>query len=100
MYKDRSTAVLDVTDIDQKKSKFVNLDELTKNTVQKKGEKDKENANSYVDQSTLVAKVCRSSRITRLPQRYLSALNYILLTNGGGPKCYDEALQEENSSES
>ena len=47
MYKDRSTAVLDVTDIDQKKFKFVNLDELTKNTVQKKDdEEDKENANS------------------------------------------------------
>ena len=87
MYKDRSTAVLDVTDIDQKKSKFVNLDELTKNTVQKKGEKDKENANSYVDQSTLVAKVCRSSRITKPPQRYSPALNNIRLTNGGGPEC-------------
>ena len=36
MYKDRSTVVPDVTNIDQKKSKFVNLDELTKNT-QKKG---------------------------------------------------------------
>ena len=39
MYKDRSTAVLDVTDIDQKKSKFVNLDELIENTVQHKVKK-------------------------------------------------------------
>ena len=46
MYKDRSTVVPDVIDIDQKKSKFVNLDELTKNIVQKKDEEDKENANS------------------------------------------------------
>ena len=29
MYKDRSTVVSDVTKIDQKKSKFGNLDELT-----------------------------------------------------------------------
>ena len=38
--------MLDVTKIDQKKSKFVNLDELTESTVQKKGEDDKENVNS------------------------------------------------------
>ena len=33
MYKNRSTIVLDITEIDQKKSKFVNLDELTESTV-------------------------------------------------------------------
>ena len=46
MYKDRSTIVPDVTEIDQKKFKFVNLDELTKSTVQKMGEEDKENVDS------------------------------------------------------
>ena len=46
MYKDKSTVVLDVTKIDQKKSEFVNLDELTESTVQKKGEEDKKNVNS------------------------------------------------------
>ena len=45
-YNDRSTVVSDVTEIDQKKSEFVNLDELTENTVQKRGEEDKENVNS------------------------------------------------------
>ena len=34
MYKDKSTVVLDVTEIDEKKSEFVNLDELTESTVQ------------------------------------------------------------------
>ena len=52
MYKDRSTVVSDVTKIDQKKSEFVNLDELTKSIVQKEGEEDKENVNSQVDLST------------------------------------------------
>ncbi|RVW85369.1 Retrovirus-related Pol polyprotein from transposon TNT 1-94 [Vitis vinifera] len=61
MYKDRSTVTSDVTEIDQKKSEFVNLDELTESTVQKGGEEDKENVNSQ-------------------------------------PECYDEALQDENSS--
>ena len=46
MYKDRSTIVLDVIEIDQKKSEFVNLDELTESTVQKMGEEDKENVDS------------------------------------------------------
>ena len=49
MYKDRSTVVLDVTEIDQNKSEFVNLDELTKSIVQKIGEEDKENVDSQVD---------------------------------------------------
>ena len=33
MYKDRLTVVSDVIEIDQKKSEFVNLDELTESTV-------------------------------------------------------------------
>ena len=98
MYKDRSTVVSDVAEIDQKKFEFVNLDKLTESTVQKRGEEDKENVNSQVDQSTLVAEIRRSSRNIRPPHRYSPTLNYLLLTNGGEPKCYDEALQDDNSS--
>ena len=49
MYKDMSTVVSDVTEIDQKKSMFVNLDELTESTIKKIGEEDKENVDSQVD---------------------------------------------------
>ena len=42
------------------KSEFVNLDELTEGTVQKRGEEDKENVNSQVDLSTPVVEVRRS----------------------------------------
>ena len=98
MYKDKSTVMSNVTEIDQKKSKFVNLDELTESTVQKMGEEDKENVNSQVDQTTPVAEVRRSSRNIRPPQHYSPALNYLLLTDGGELECYDEALQDENSS--
>ncbi|RVW28808.1 Retrovirus-related Pol polyprotein from transposon TNT 1-94 [Vitis vinifera] len=94
----RSTVVLDVTEIDQKKFQFVNLDELTESTVQKGGEEDKENVNSQVDMSTPVAEVRRSSRNIRPPQRYSPILNCLLLTDGGELECYDEALQDENSS--
>ena len=85
MYKDRSTVVSNVAEIDQKKSEFVNLDKLTESTVQKRGEEDKENVNSQVDQSTHVAEVRRSSRNIRPPHRYLPTLNYLLLTDGGEP---------------
>ena len=39
MYKDRSIVVSDVAKIDQKKSEFINLDELTESTVQKRVKK-------------------------------------------------------------
>ena len=98
MYKDRLTVVSDVAEIDQKKSEFVNLDELTESTVQKRGEEDKENVNSQVDQSTPVAEVGRSSRNIRPPHCYSLTLNYLLLTDGGEPECYDGTLQDDNSS--
>ena len=98
MYKDRSTVVSNITEIDQKKSEFVNLDELTESTVQKRSEEDMENVNSQVDKSTPVAEVWRSSKNIRPPHRYSPTLNYLLLTDGGEPECYDEALQDENSS--
>ena len=71
---------------------------MTESTVQKRGEEDKENVNSQVDQSTPIVEVCRSSRNIRPPQHYSPILNYLLLIDGGKPKCYNEALQDENSS--
>ena len=96
MYNDRSTIVPDVTKIDQKIYEFVNLNEVIENTIQKRGEEDKENVNSLVAQSTPVVEVCRSSKIARPSQCYSPALNYILLTDGGEPKCFDEVLKDEN----
>ena len=97
MYKDRSTVVSDVTEIDKKKSEFVNLNELTEGTVQKMGEEDKENLNSQVDLSTLVAEVRRSVRNIRPLQRYSPTLNFLLI-DGGESEYYDEVLQDKNSS--
>ncbi|RVW78850.1 Retrovirus-related Pol polyprotein from transposon TNT 1-94 [Vitis vinifera] len=39
-----------------------------------------------------------SSKNIRPPQHYSPVLNYLLLTDSGEPECYDEALQDENSS--
>ena len=71
---------------------------MTESTVQKRGEEDKENVNSQVEQSTPRAEVWRSSRNIRPLHRYSPTLNYLLLTDGGEPECYDEALRDENSS--
>ena len=67
MYKDRSIIVSKLTEIDQKKSKSVNFDELTESTVQKRGEEDKENVDSQVDQSIPIAEVRRFSKTIRPP---------------------------------
>ena len=64
----------------------------------KRGEEDKENVDSQVDQSTPVAEVRRYSRTIGPPQRYSPVLNYLLLTDGSEPECYEKALQDENSS--
>ncbi|RVX18554.1 Retrovirus-related Pol polyprotein from transposon TNT 1-94 [Vitis vinifera] len=48
--------------------------------------------------SDFLMRLERSSRNIRPPQRYSPILNYLLLTDCGEPKCYDEALQYENSS--
>ena len=71
---------------------------MIENTIQKKGEEEKENVNLQVNQRTLVAEVHRSSRIIRPLQHYSLSLNYLLVTDAGQPKCYEKALQDENSS--
>ena len=65
---------------------------MIESVIQKKGEEDKENVNSQVDQSTPIAEVRRSFKTIGPSQRYSAALNYLLLNDGGEPECYDEAL--------
>jgi len=40
--------------------------------------------------------VRRSTRISRPPERYSPSLYYLLLTDFGEPKCYEEAMQVES----
>eukprot|EP00253_Pinus_taeda_P025924 PITA_25924 len=44
---------------------------------------------------TLEIGVRRSTRISRPPERYSPSLYYVLLTDSGEPKCYEEAMQVE-----
>jgi hypothetical protein len=41
--------------------------------------------------------VRRSTRISRPPQRYLPSMFHILLTNGGKPETFVEAMKVEDS---
>ena len=34
--------------------------------------------------------------MTKFPRRYFPALQYLLLTDSGEPKCYEKALQVED----
>ncbi|XXG79495.1 hypothetical protein AAC387_Pa09g0546 [Persea americana] len=52
------------------------------------------NENPQVDPQT-PAPVRRSSRTSKPTQRYSPSLFYLLLTDGGEPECYEEALQVE-----
>jgi len=54
----------------------------------KRGEEDKENVNSQVDQNIPVVEVHKSCRITRPPQHYSHTLNYLLLIYGGELEFY------------
>lgn len=97
MYKDRSSAEPDVTEPEPKKSEFVNLDELSESTVQNRDSEDKENADPQVEHGTPTTAVRRSSRNIIPPHRFSPSLFYILLTDGGEPETYDEALRVSNS---
>ncbi|KAF7134515.1 hypothetical protein RHSIM_Rhsim08G0181500 [Rhododendron simsii] len=44
--------------------------------------------------SSPVAAVRRSTRVPNPNPKYLSSLDYLLLTDNGEPSCYDEALQD------
>ena len=58
-----------------------------------------ENVESRVALSTPQTELRRSTRKTKAPERYSSALYYLLLTDSGKPECYEEALQVEAKTE-
>ena len=52
-----------------------------------------------MEQVTPEQMIRRSSRTIRVPDRYSPSLHYLLLTDGGEPKYFGEALQVEDSIE-
>lgn len=50
-----------------------------------------------VMETTVVAKVRRSSRVSRPPQKFYPSTNYLLLIDNGEPLCYHVALQMDDA---
>jgi hypothetical protein len=84
-------------ELELENSKFVNLDEIPENTIKNGDQEVEETTDPHVEQGTPTMAVQRSSRNIRPPQRYSPSLFYILLTDGGEPETYDEALKVKNS---
>ena len=71
-------------------NEYLELDDTSENDVPEVHG----NENPQVDPQT-PAPVRRSSRTPKPTQRYSPSLFYLLLTDGGEPECYEEALQVE-----
>ncbi|XXG64806.1 hypothetical protein AAC387_Pa05g2660 [Persea americana] len=71
-------------------NEYLELDDTSENDVPEVHG----NENPQVDPQT-PALVRRSSRTPKPTQRYSPSLFYLLLTDGGEPECYEEALQVE-----
>jgi hypothetical protein len=68
------------------------LDEITeKETPKERGNQNVQQQEQHVPQ-TLASVFRISIRLSRPPERYFPSLYYLLLTNSGEPKSYEEAM--------
>jgi hypothetical protein len=106
---DRSNAEPMNIESEVEKPEFIKLDGIPKGVAQRRNSEVDEDPEAEQDleveetkeqqtkQKTPTTVVRRSTRITRPPQHFLPSLFHILLTDGGEPETYDEALEVENS---
>ena len=78
-----------------KKPEVIPLKDLPKIEDGNSGTEDQEALEE--SQTTPIVALRRSSRVIRPPQRYSPALHYILLTDRGEPKSFDEAIHDGES---
>ena len=60
-------------------------------------ETDSDGVTSETEGDSPVAEVRRSTRVPKPNPKYLSSLDYLLLTDSGEPECYEEAVQVSES---
>ncbi|VFQ82754.1 unnamed protein product [Cuscuta campestris] len=94
LYKDREQKVPETTkqvgvEVELEKSTPINVEAETQPTP--------EAEEPEVEQVTPEQVLRRSSRISRVPDRYSPSLHYLLLTDEGEPESFDEAIQVEDS---
>jgi len=66
------------------------LDEIKENEVPKVPENQEQQQVSETPTT-----VRRSTKLSRLPERYSPSMYYLLMTDSGEPECYEEAMQVE-----
>ena len=88
-YKDSSS--------EAKKLEVIPLKDLPEIEDGNSGTEDQEIEAPEESQTTPIVALRRSSRVIRPRQRYSPTLHYILLTDRGEPKSFDEAIQDRES---
>jgi hypothetical protein len=81
------------------KSKYFELDDISSNGF---GQRDVEQVDEHEVQEEPVTSpiaVRHERRTVTVPNRYSSSLYHLLLTDGGEPSCYDEAMHSERKIE-
>ena len=91
LYKDRDSSS------EAKKPEVIPLKDFPKIEDGNSWTEDQEIEAPEESQTTPIIALRRSSSVIRPPQRYSSSLHYVLLTDKGEPKSYDEAIQDKES---
>ena len=71
------------------------LDDLNVNEIPKVPGNQNVQSQEQQEPQTPVSAVRRSTKLSRPPERYSPSLYYLLLTDSGEPKTYDEVMQVE-----
>ena len=66
------------------------LDEIKENEVPKAPENQEQH-----QVPEFLANVRKSTRLSRLPERFSPSMYYLLMTDSGEPECFEEAIQVE-----
>jgi hypothetical protein len=77
----------------KEKPEYIVLDEITEKEIPKVPENQNVQQQEKQVPQTPASVVRRSTRLSRPPERYSPSLYYLLLTDSGEPKCYEEAMQ-------
>ena len=78
---------------EKEKPEYTVLDEIIENEIPKEPENQNVQQQEQQVPQTLASVVRRYTRLSRPPERYSPSLYYLLLTDFGEPKCYEEAMQ-------
>ena len=103
MYKDRDNKQSrEITTSDGDTSEYFVLEDLPVDREVEQGsdheeERASDEAAPETDTSSPVRVLRRSTRPHKPNPRYISSLDYLLLTDSGEPECYDEAMEVSES---